>query len=51
MSQPLVFIGYNEQIAGIILEEGEAYFSGQRTVEEAAERIQNRVTLYLSEIQ
>lgn len=51
VSQPLVFIGYNEQIAGIILEEGEAYFSGQRTVEEAAERIQNRVTLYLSEIQ
>ena len=51
VSQPLVFIGYNEQISGIILEEGEAYFTGQRTVEEAAERIQNRVTLYLSEIQ
>ena len=51
VSQPLVFIGYNEQIAGIILEEGEAYFTGQRTVEEAAERIRNRVTLYLSEIQ
>lgn len=51
VSQPLVFIGYNEQITGIILEEGEAYFSGQRTVEAAAERIQNRVTLYLSEIQ
>ena len=33
------------------MEEGEAYFSGQRTVEEAAERIQNRVTLYLSEIE
>ena len=48
---PLVFIGYNEELSGIILEEGEAYFSGQRTVEEAAERIQNRVTLYLSEIE
>lgn len=51
VSQPLVFIGYNEELSGIILEEGEAYFTGQRTVEEAAERIQNRVTLYLSEIQ
>ena len=51
VSQPLVFIGYNEELSGIILEEGEAYFTGQRTVEAAAERIQNRVTLYLSEIQ
>ena len=51
VSQPLVFIGYNEEISEIILEEGEAYFSGQRTAEEAAERIQNRVTLYLSEIE
>ena len=51
VSQPLVFIGYNEELSGIILEEGKAYFSGQRTAEEAAERIQNRVTLYLSEIQ
>lgn len=51
VSQPLVFIGYNEELSGIILEEGEAYFTGQRTVEEAAERIRNRVTLYLSEIQ
>ena len=50
VSQPLVFIGYNEELSKIILEEGEAYFTGQRTVEEAAERIQNRVTLYLSEI-
>ena len=51
VSQPLVFSGYNEELSGIILEEGEAYFTGQRTVEAAAERIQNRVTLYLSEIQ
>lgn len=51
VSQPLVFIGYNEELSGIILEEGEAYFNGQHTVEEAAKRIQNRVTLFLSEIQ
>lgn len=38
-------------IAQIVIDEGDAYFDGQRTVEEAAERIQNRVTLYLSEIE
>ena len=31
--------------------EATACFDGKRTVEEAAERIQNRVTLYLSEIE
>ena len=51
VSQPLVFIGYNADVAEIILEEGTACFDGKRTVEEAAERIQNRVTLYLSEIE
>ena len=51
VSQPLVFIGYNADVAEIILEEGTACFDGQRTVEEAAERIQNRVTLFLSEIE
>ena len=50
-SQPLLFIGYNEEIAQIIQDEGSSFFDGQRTVEEAAERIQNRVTLYLSEIE
>lgn len=51
ISQPLLFIGYNEEIAQIIQDEGIYFFAGQRTVEEAAERIQNRVTLYLSEIE
>ena len=50
-SQPLLFIGYNEEIAQIIQDEGSSFFDGQRTVEEAAERIQNRVALYLSEIE
>lgn len=50
IQKPLRFTSYNETIHQIFMEEGEAYFSGQRTVEEAAERIQNRVTLYFSEI-
>ena len=45
-----VFIGYNEDVAQIVLDEGTAYFEGKYTVYEAAERIQNRVTIYLSEI-
>jgi hypothetical protein len=32
------------------LDEGAAFFDGTHTAEEAAERIQNRVTLYLSEL-
>ena len=51
IQKPLQFTSYNETIHQIFMEEGEAYFSGQRTVEEAAERIQNRVTLFLSEIE
>lgn len=51
IQQPLRFTSSNETLYRIITEEGEAYFAGQRTVEEAAERIQNRVTLYLSEIE
>lgn len=50
VSQPLMFIGYNEAVSRIILEEADTYFSGRRTVEETAARIQNRVTLYLSEL-
>lgn len=49
--KPLRFVSSNDTIHQIVTEEGEAYFDGQRTVEEAAERIQNRVTLYLSEIE
>lgn len=48
---PWFLSGYNADVAEIILEEGTACFDGKRTVEEAAERIQNRVTLYLSEIE
>ena len=51
IQKPLRFTSWNDTIHQIVTEEGEAYFSGQRTVEEAAERIQNRVTLYLSEIE
>lgn len=51
IQKPLRFVSSNDTIHQIVTEEGEAYFDGQRTVEEAAERIQNRVTLYLSEIE
>ena len=51
IQKPLRFTCYNETLHQIVTEEGEAYFDGQRTAEEAAERIQNRVTLYLSEIE
>lgn len=51
IQRPLRFTSMNETLCRIITEEGEAYFAGQRTAEEAAERIQNRVTLYLSEIE
>lgn len=51
LQKPLRFADANNAIYQIIVDEGEAYFAGQRTVEEAAERIQNRVTLYLSEIE
>lgn len=50
VSQPLVFIGYNEAISTTIAEEGSAYFAARCTVEEVAARIQNRVALYLAEI-
>ena len=39
-------LGEPEQI---ILEEAEAYFNGDVTVEECARRIQNRIEIYLSE--
>lgn len=49
MFSSMAFFSFS--LAEIILEEGTACFDGKRTVEEAAERIQNRVTLYLSEIE
>lgn len=39
----------NEAIINIIREEAESFFAGQKTAEDAASLIQNRVQLYLSE--
>lgn len=39
----------NEEIRQIIDEEGAMFFAGQCTAEAAAEKIQNRVSLYLME--
>ena len=41
--------GGDEMILRIITEEASAYFSGNNSVEQAAELIQNRVKLYLVE--
>lgn len=40
---------YNTVVQNIILEEASAYYNGDVSVEETAERIQNRVSLYLDE--
>ena len=40
---------YNTELFGIITEELEPYFSGQKSAEEAASVIQNRISLYLIE--
>ena len=40
---------YNDQIMQIILEEAEAFFAGQKTAEEVAGLIQNRLGLYVAE--
>ncbi len=39
----------NSEILAIIEEEADSYFSGQKSVDDVAEIIQNRVSLYLSE--
>ena len=41
--------GYNDEISTIITEESGAYFSGQKTAEEVADIIQNRVSTYVNE--
>jgi ABC-type glycerol-3-phosphate transport system substrate-binding protein len=41
--------GYNQSIMDIIIEESKAYFSGDKTVDETAEVIQNRVKTYVNE--
>lgn len=40
---------YDTTICNIIMEEAEAYFAGQKTAEEVAEIIQDRVQLYVDE--
>lgn len=42
------FMG-DTQIEGIVMEEAAAFFSGQKSVEETAEIIQNRVKIYVNE--
>lgn len=42
-------VDLNTKIYGIVREEAEAYFSGQKTAEETAKLIQSKVSLYLSE--
>lgn len=40
---------YNNSISGIITEESEAYFTGQKTAQEVADIIQSRVQIYVNE--
>lgn len=40
---------YDQSISDIVSEEAEAYFSGDKTVDEVADIIQNRVTTYINE--
>lgn len=41
--------GTNQQIMAIITEEAEAFFKGQKTVDEVTPIIQSRVYVYVSE--
>lgn len=43
------FNGYDDTLNSIVIEESEAYFSGQKTASEVAKIIQNRVNIYLAE--
>ena len=40
---------YNDSVMSIIADEAAAYFEGQKTVEETANLIQNRISLYVAE--
>lgn len=42
-------IGMDEQIYSIIKDEAQAYFDGQKSVEDVAALVQNRVQTYLNE--
>ena len=41
--------GLDMQVSDIILEEASAFFAGQKTAEQVAEIVQNRVTTYINE--
>ncbi len=43
------FTFYNQEIFDLIYEEAQAYFDGQKTVEETARLIQDRISLYVME--
>ena len=45
----IAFDAASEEINKIIEEEAQAYFAGDKTAQEAAGLIQNRVKLYVSE--
>lgn len=47
-AKPTTFY-YNQDVNNIILEETEAYFAGDKTAEQTAEIIQNRVSILISE--
>lgn len=47
-AKPAVFY-YNDEVTNIITEETEAYFAGDKTAEQTAEIIQNRVSILISE--
>ena len=44
-------VRYDDTLINIISEEAEPYFNGQKTAGEVAQIIQNRVQIYLREIQ
>ena len=41
--------GYSAEVFKIIDEETKAYFAGEKTAQEAADMIQSRVSIYVSE--
>lgn len=45
----LASLRYDEKLLNIVAQEAGSYFFGDRTVQEAAERIQTRISLYLME--
>lgn len=49
ISNCTVSADYNEALYNIVMEEYAAFAAGDKTAEECAERIQNRVSIYLSE--